>query len=83
MISIKGLQSVFSSYKINSVVLVENESSMDFIISNMENSISLDNWENLENVLKDIYKKNINLLTKEQCLKYLGKDFLNKGVTIL
>lgn len=83
MISIKGLQSVFSSYKINSVVLVENESSIDFIISNMENSISLDNWENLENVLKDVYKKNINLLTKEQCLKYLGKDFLNKGVTIL
>ncbi len=83
MITNEGLKSIFNSYKINNVVLVENANELNFVISNMNSNISLTEWENLENILKDIYKKNINIMTKNQCVKYLGNDFLSKGVVIL
>ncbi len=83
MITTEGLKSIFSSYKIDSVVLVENTNELDFVISNMNSSISLNEWENLENILKDIYKKDVNIMSKNQCIKYLGNDFLSKGVVIL
>ena len=83
MITNEGLKSIFNSYKINNVVLVENDNELNFVISNMNSNISLTEWENLENILKDIYKKNINIMTKNQCVKYLGNDFLSKGVVIL
>lgn len=83
MITTEGLKSIFNSYKIDSVVLVENTNELDFVISNMNSSISLNEWENLENILKDIYKKDVNIMSKNQCIKYLGNDFLSKGVVIL
>ena len=83
MITNEGLKSIFNSYKINNVVLVENDNELNFVISNMNSNISLTEWENLENILKDIYKKNINIMTKNQCVKYLGNNFLSKGVVIL
>lgn len=83
MITNEGLKSIFNSYKINNVILVENANELNFVISNMNSNISLTEWENLENILKDIYKKNINIMTKNQCVKYLGNDFLSKGVVIL
>lgn len=83
MITEEGLRSIFTSYRIEHVILVKEESSLNFVISNMKSNISLNNWENLENILKDIYKKEINIITKEQCLKYLGKNFISKGETIL
>ena len=83
MITNECLKSIFNSYKINNVVLVENANELNFVISNMNSNISLTEWENLENILKDIYKKNINIMTKNQCVKYLGNDFLSKGVVIL
>ena len=83
MITNEGLKSIFNSYKINNVVLVENANELNFVISNMNSNISLTEWENLDNILKDIYKKNINIMTKNQCVKYLGNDFLSKGVVIL
>lgn len=83
MITSEGLKSIFNSYKIGNVILVENSNEMNFIISNMNSNISLNDWQNLENVLKDVYRKSINIMTKNQCIKYLGKEFLDKGVCVL
>lgn len=82
MINKEILSSVFESYKINNVIVVEENNNLNFVISNMSVSISLDRWQYLENILKDITGKNINLLTCCQVKNNLGLDYLKKGVVI-
>lgn len=83
MITEKGLKSIFESYGIKHVKLVKNQNEYDFIISSMEKSISLDNWQNLENVLKDVLGKDIEIMTEPQAIKYLKSDYFSKEEIIL
>lgn len=83
MITRKGLRSIFESYGISHVKLINNLNEYDFIISGMNNSMSLNNWQNLENILKDILGENVEIMTEAQALKYLKKDYFAKEEIIL
>ena len=76
------LSSVFDNYNINNVFLIKDNTTYNFIISNMPASISLERWEYLENILKDITKANVNLITLTDALKHFGKENLSKGEVI-
>ena len=76
------LKSIFASYFIDKVLMIEETDTINFIIYSMNKSISLDRWENLENLLADFFKKNINLWTHPHATRYLDASYLNKGVTI-
>lgn len=82
MIDVKIIKSIFVSHNIHKIIFIEEKSSLTFVICSMENEISSEKWENLENILKYHTKKEITLLSYPQVLKYLGKDFLSKGVMI-
>ena len=82
MINENILSKIFEQNKINNVIMVEENNYLNFIISNMTSSLSLDKWEYLENILKDVTSKNINIITYNQALKNLGNDYIKKGVVI-
>jgi len=82
MINKEILSSVFSNYGIKKIVLVEDNNKLNFIISEMDLSISLDRWEYLENILKDITKKDINIMALNDVFKYLGTNYISKGVAL-
>ena len=79
MIDNSVLSSVFDSYKIQNIVMVEQEGTYNFLISNMPTSISLDRWEYLENILRDITKKEIVIMPMSYAKKHLN---LEEGVVI-
>ena len=82
MINTNILSSVFKNYGIHDITLVVENDTYNFIISNMTSTIAIDRWKYLEDILKDITKKKINLIPLNQALKYLGEDYINKGVEI-
>ena len=82
MINNRIISSVFSNYGIDSVILVEDNNKLNFVISNMNSSISLDRWEYLENILKDITQRDVNIMPLNQVLSHLGSDYISKGVVI-
>ena len=77
------LISVFKTYGINKVYLNKKSNTYNFIISAMEKSISLDRWNYLETVLKDITNKNVTLLPYEQALQHFGDNYINESLVIL
>lgn len=82
MIDKKVIKSIFSNYSISEVIFIKENSFCSFIICSMKESISLDRWDNLENILKEYTSMDISLTPLEQALKYLSKEYLSKGVII-
>ena len=76
------MKSIFSNYHISKIIMIEEKNFYAFIIEKMNESISLDRWEQLENVLKDYTKKEISLIPYMQAYNQLGKKYLDKGVII-
>lgn len=79
MINKNILNSVFDTYGINKVTLIEENNEYIFLISNMPSNINLDRWEYLENILKDITQKNVSILALNYAKKYIN---LEKGLVI-
>ena len=79
MINTKFLISLFTTYKINKVILLEDKDTYNFIVSDMDRNLNLENWEYLENILKDVTEKDINILTYNQAIKHFD---VSKGVVI-
>ena len=77
------LASIFKTYGINNVLLIEDSSRLNFVISNMDINFNLDKWEYLENILKDVTKSEVNIMSYYQVSKYLGEDYLSKGESII
>lgn len=48
----------------------------------MQENISIEKWNNLENVLKETFNSEISLLPLSQALKILTRTQLDKGVVI-
>ena len=82
MIDTNLLKSIFDNHSIDKVILVDNNECLNFIINSMEENLELSRWENLENILKHVTKKEILLLSYPQAKQYLGQEYLNKGVII-
>ena len=82
MINEKVLSSVFGNYDIHNVILLPMDETYNFVISNMPSSISLERWKYLENILKDITKKEINLFAFSQAISHFGEETLKKGMVI-
>lgn len=82
MINKNILSSIFDNYDIQKVVLIQKDETYNFIISNMSSSLTLERWEYLENILKDITKKSINIIPFPQAEKYFDSNLLNKGLVI-
>ena len=83
MINKELFASVFKNYGIERVLLNKDESNYNFIISQMNNNISLERWEQLENILKDITKSNVNIFGLEQATKYLSNTYIEESMVIL
>lgn len=82
MINTKVLSSVFDNYDIHNVILLPINNTYNFIISNMPSSISLERWEYLENILKELTKKEINIFAVDQAISHLGEEAIKKGSVI-
>ena len=82
MINTNILSSIFDNYSINKVILLEDTDCYNFIISNMPSSINLDRWEYLENILKEILRKNINIIPHNQAIEIFDNNAINEGLVI-
>lgn len=82
MINKDFLSSVFDNYDIKKVLLIHEDESYNFIISEMSTSLTLERWEYLENILKDITNKDINLIPFSQAEKIFDNASINKGLVI-
>ncbi len=82
MIDEKIIKAIFSNYSIDEVIFIKESSFCSFIICSMNENISLDRWNNLENILKEYTSNEVSLLSLEQALKYLGNEYISKGVII-
>ena len=82
MINSSLLSSIFDNYGINKITVVEDNSALNFIISDMPSSISLERWEYLENILKEVTKKEIVFITKEQASSIFSGSTIKEGVVI-
>ena len=83
MINKDIIKSIFINYHISKIIImIEENDFYAFVIGKMNESISLDRWEQLENVLKDYTNKEISLIPYNQAYNQLGKKYLDKGVII-
>lgn len=82
MINTNIIKSMFKNYHMNKVIMIEEKDFYAFIIGSMPESISIDRWEQLENILKDYTKKDVSLIPYKQACNQLGKKYLDKGVII-
>ena len=82
MINKDIIKSIFVNYHISKIIMIEEKDFYAFVIEKMSESIALDRWEQLENVLKDYTKKEISLIPYKQAYNQLGKKYLDKGVII-
>lgn len=73
---------IFENYGIESVILIDTESKSNFIISNMKNDLSIERWDYLENILKDVMKKSINIIPYNQAIKCFGIKKIEEGEVI-
>ena len=79
MISKKILSSVFENYNIKSVILLESKTTCNFLISGMSTSISLERWEYLENILRDLTKKDVAITSLDYCKRHVN---IEEGIVI-
>lgn len=82
MINKNIIKSIFENHSIYKVIFIEEKEFISFIICNMNESIELNKWNNLENILTEYLKKDVCLLPLSQALEYLGKDYIDKGEVI-
>lgn len=82
MIDRKIIKSIFSNYSVNEIIFIEESTFYTFIMCSMSKNISLDRWDNLENILKEYTSKDVCLIPIEQAKKHLGKEYISKGVII-
>ena len=80
--NIEIIKDIFKSHKINKVIMIKEPQILNFVICSMSSSLDFNRWNNLENILKYHTKEEISLTSYHQAEKYLGKDYLNKGVII-
>lgn len=79
MINKEILTSVFEKHGIEKVVFIPLESKNIFLIKEMSSHLSLDRWEHLENILKDISCKPCDILDYEYASNYIN---VTEGVVI-
>ena len=82
MTNFKVLKSIFNNHSIKDVVILDETDSFTFVISGMDEHISLNRWNNLEKLLNEYLGKPITLISFEQAIKLIGKDRLKKGVVL-
>lgn len=82
MLDIDVLKSIFTSNNISKFILIEEENVINFVICQMNDSLTFEKWNNLENILAYYTKKTISINSYPQAIKYLGNEYLNKGVII-
>ena len=82
MLNNKTLTSIMQTYGITKANIKENETTFDLIIDEMTENLSLDRWNLLENVLRDLTNKKVNILTYTQAEKCLGNAYLNESKVI-
>lgn len=71
MINTTILSSIFQSHNIDCVSYLKNEDDYIFLIQKMDSSLSLERWIHLENVLKDVTKSDISILSYDYAKKYI------------
>ena len=82
MINIGIIKSILSNYSISEFIFLEEKDFDSIIICSMKESIPLERWNNLENILKEYLQKEISILPLSQAKKTLSDNQLNKGVWI-
>ena len=91
MISAKGgiqmlnnnfIKSVMKTYGIQKANITETETTVDIIIHKMNGSLSLEKWELMETVLKDVTNKKVNLIPHNQAARYLSDVNISKAKVI-
>lgn len=71
MTDLNLLYSVFDKHSVDSVSYIKDGDTFIFLIKEMSNSISLERWEHLEQILKDILKVDISILSYEYAKNYI------------
>lgn len=77
------IYSICQIYGVNKVGIKENKDSLDLIIFEMNNSISLEKWNYFENILRELTNKDICIMDVVQVRKHFGNEYLEKGLVIL
>ena len=72
MINTQIIASVFKNHGIEKIILIPSENKNVFLIQEMSSDISLNRWEHLENVLKDICQKDCDIMSFEYATKYIS-----------
>ena len=76
------LNKVFINYPIDNVLLIEEENYCLFVISGMSESMPIEKWNHLENILTMLTKKEINFIAENQANLYFDNDYKSKGVVV-
>lgn len=71
MINTNLLVSIFEAHKVDSVYYLKDNEDFIFLIKKMDSSIPLERWEHLENVLKDVTKTNVSILSYDYAKMYI------------
>ena len=79
MINTSVLSQVFNYHTIKEAVMIEKSKEILFLIKEMDESIDLNRWEHLENILTDLTGKQIILLPYDYTSNYIKTK---EGVTI-
>lgn len=82
MLNNNFIKSIINTYGIKKVSIIEGITTLDVIIHSMKDSLPLEKWNLIENVLNDATNKTINLITYNQAIKHLGESYISKGQVI-
>lgn len=77
------INSICQIYGVNKVGIKEKDDTVDFIIFEMNKTISLEKWNYFENILQEFIDKEVCVIDAGQAKKYLGENYLKEGVVIL
>lgn len=72
MIKAEALTSIFNAHGIEQALLIPTKNKNIFLIKDMSSDISLNRWEHLEHILKDIYQKECDIMSYEYASKYIN-----------
>ena len=82
MINTNIFISIFKNYDINKVILLKDNETYNFIISEMPSSMDIERWDFLEHILFEATKQTCNILSFSQAVKLFGEEKLRKSVVI-